>query len=58
MVEKNNFYEKKKISYYKNINFCTKGMFILRRKKGFMNVSGLWITGSKGISFLTQEIGR
>ena len=31
--------EKEK-NYYKNMNFCTKGKFILRRKKEFMNLLG------------------
>ena len=33
-------YEKKERNHYKNMNFCIKRKFILRRKKEFMNFSG------------------
>ena len=62
MGKRNNFVSKKERNY-KNVNFCTKGKFILRRKKELMNFCVKeklisWIFGSKGISFSTQEIGR
>ena len=38
-LKERSFYEKKERHYYKNMNFCTKGKFILRRKKEFMNFS-------------------
>ena len=62
-LRETSFNEKKKVNYYKSTNFCTKAKFILSRKKGLWMFLGkeqliLWITGSKRISFLTQEIGK
>ena len=40
MVKETSFYEKNKNNYYKNMNFCTKGKFVLRKEKEFMNFLG------------------
>ena len=53
---------KKERNYYKNMNFCIKEKLILKRKSlwifSIKEKLILWISGSEGISFSTQEIGR
>ena len=61
LVKRNKFLWKKEWNY-KNMNFGTKGKFILRRKSLWIfrvkEKLILWISGSKGICFSTQEIDR